>query len=262
MRLPSFKPITILDKKTERTLLLKSSRGDREARNFLIENNQFLVLKIANLYRCDAGVGVDFEDMIQEGNVGLIKAVDRFKVRKNVRLSTYATYWIHQRIGRFIMERGRLVHLPVNLQYKFYKAVKKLSESETSKISKAQQSSFSGLNQGSDITKDSDLSHYPQSIDDVHMIHALKCRNVELEKLISILDIEKYLERVVGIDEVQKKIIKLHIGLYDSPRDFVEIGKILNEPSSRVRGWYERAIFTLRGEMAGSREVFEEDLCI
>ncbi len=237
------------------------SKGDKEARDFLIENNQFLVLKIANLYRHAAGMGLDFEDLIQEGNVGLIKAVDKFNVRKNVRLSTYATYWIHQRVGRVLMEKGGLVHLPVNLQYSFYKAVKRLNEKPNSKLSETVKKSFDGFRKG-EITKDSELSHYPQSIEDIPLIHVLKCRNIELEQRISILDTEKYLERAVGISEFQKKIIMLHIGLHDNPKDFDEIGKMYGITASKIRSRYDRAIWALRGEVAGSRKVFKEDLCI
>jgi RNA polymerase primary sigma factor len=262
LHLPSFKPITILDRESERKLLIRASKGDLEARNFLIENNQFLVLKIANLYRHAAGMGFDFEDMIQEGNVGLIRAVDKFKVRNQVRLSTYATYWIHQRIGRGLMEKGRLVHLPVNLQYSFYRAVKKLNDNPNAKISKKEIHSFRGFGHGGDINKDSELSHYPTSIEDTNLHHVLKMRNVDLEKRISLMDTEKYLNRTKGITDLQKEVIKLHIGLDGNSKDFVEIGKILGKRPSTVRSLFDRGVFLIRNEIQGAREIFKEDLCI
>jgi RNA polymerase primary sigma factor len=262
VRLPSFKPIKILDRKSERKFLIKTSKGDLEARNFLIENNQFLVLKIANLYRHGVGMGLTFEDLIQEGNIGLIMAVDKFKIRNQVRLSTYATYWIHQKIGRVLMDKGRLVHLPINLQYSFYKAVKKLKENPRAKISKKELKSFRGFGHGGDINKDSELSHVSKSIDDIFMQHRLKTHNIELEKRISVLDTETYLNRCRALSAVQRQVIALHIGLYGHPRDFDEIGDILHKRPSTIRGWYDKSMYLLRREMTGGVQELKDDLCI
>ncbi len=99
----------MLDAAEERYLSGRAREGDREARRRLIESNLRLVISIAKKYR---GRGVAFEDLIQEGNAGLIKAVERFDPALGNRFSTYATWWIRQAITRAIADHARAVRLP------------------------------------------------------------------------------------------------------------------------------------------------------
>ena len=99
----------LLDAAEERYLSGCSREGDREARRRLIECNLRLVISIAKKYR---GRGVAFEDLIQEGNAGLIKAVERFDPALGNRFSTYATWWIRQAITRAVADHARTVRLP------------------------------------------------------------------------------------------------------------------------------------------------------
>ncbi|MBA3389328.1 MAG: RNA polymerase sigma factor RpoD/SigA [Rubrobacter sp.] len=99
----------LLDAAEERYLSGRAREGDREARRRLIESNLRLVISIAKKYR---GRGVAFEDLIQEGNAGLIKAVERFDPALGNRFSTYATWWIRQAITRAIADHARAVRLP------------------------------------------------------------------------------------------------------------------------------------------------------
>ncbi len=99
----------MLDADEERELSRRVREGDEEARKRLIESNLRLVISIAKKYR---GRGVSFEDLIQEGNAGLIKAVERFDPALGNRFSTYATWWIRQAVTRAVADHARTVRLP------------------------------------------------------------------------------------------------------------------------------------------------------
>jgi RNA polymerase primary sigma factor len=102
--------IVLLSAQGEYDLAVRIDRGDRAARNHLIEANLRLVVSIAKKY---VGQGMALEDLIGEGNIGLIRAVAKFDASKGFRFSTYATWWIKQAITRSILEGTRAVRLPV-----------------------------------------------------------------------------------------------------------------------------------------------------
>ena len=102
----------LLDADEERELSRRTHEGDKRARRRLIESNLRLVISIAKKYR---GRGVMFEDLIQEGNAGLIRAVEKFDPAMGNRFSTYATWWIRQAVTRAIADQGRTVRLPAHV---------------------------------------------------------------------------------------------------------------------------------------------------
>jgi RNA polymerase primary sigma factor len=101
----------LLDKRQERRLAMRIECGDEGARRHMIEANLRLVVSIAKHYR---GRGVPMLDLIQDGTLGLIRAVDKFDWRRDLKFSTYATWWIRQAVQRSVLTHGRPVRLPVH----------------------------------------------------------------------------------------------------------------------------------------------------
>jgi RNA polymerase primary sigma factor len=103
----------------------RAKAGDKRARQRLIEKNLRLVISVAKKYR---GMGLPFEDLIQEGNVGLMKAVEKFDPDRGWRFSTYATWWIRQAVQRAVADKGRTIRVPVHMGDKIRKMARVYNE--------------------------------------------------------------------------------------------------------------------------------------
>ncbi len=118
----------LLTAEAEKALARQVEQGDRSARNRMIEANLRLVVKIAKRY---LNRGLPFLDLIEEGNLGLMKAVERFSLEKECRFSTYATWWIRQSIERALVNQSRTIRLPVHISddiSRMLKCSRKLSQ--------------------------------------------------------------------------------------------------------------------------------------
>jgi RNA polymerase primary sigma factor len=108
----------LLSHQEEIDLSRRAKAGDKRARQRLIEKNLRLVISVAKKYR---GVGLPFEDLIQEGNIGLMKAAEKFDPERGWRFSTYATWWVRQAVQRALADKGRTIRVPVHMGDKIRK---------------------------------------------------------------------------------------------------------------------------------------------
>ena len=244
----------LLTAEEERDLSKKVRRGDKKARGRMIEANLRLVVSIAK--RC-MGRGLQFQDLIAEGNIGLIKAVEHFDERRGCKFSTYATYWIRQAVERAVLNQAETVRVPIHVANDISKM--KRTEMELKRSLKRDPSvSEVGDKMGVSgryvkklsavvrkstsidcaISEDCDETLLDRLVDERSSSPAEligeESRNAELRKLLDTLD------------EKEKNIIGLRYGLECEPETLENIGAKFGVTRERVRQIEVRALSKLK----------------
>ncbi len=250
----SIKKYPLLTAEEEKTLSERIARGDREARKRMIESNLRLVVNIAKRYM---NRGLPLQDLIEEGNIGLIRSVERFKGSKGCKFSTYATYWIKQSVERAIMNQALAVRLPIHVtndiskMNRVRKELKKLLKREPTPVEIASRMGVSGRY----IKRLSNISHKVCSIDatlggDTDETLLDKLEDTRFPEPIELMSAEirsKEIEEWLSVlDENEQKIIRLRFGLDCEPETLEKIGKRFGVTRERIRQIEARALNKLR----------------
>ena len=249
--------VPLLTAQQETELAKRIAEGDEEAKQDLVQANLRLVIAIAKRY---AGRGMPFLDLIQEGNMGLIKAVDKFDYTKGFKFSTYATWWIRQAIARAIADQARTIRIPVHMVetiYKITRAQRQLVQ-ELGREPTAEEISdrLDGALSADRIREIQRINQEPVSLetpigeeDDSHLGDFLEDKEVETPNEYttkSLLKDELY-EVMSDLTEREQKVLKLRYGLEDNhPRTLEEVGKEFNVTRERIRQIEAKAIKKLR----------------
>ena len=236
----------LLTGEEEKELAKKSARGDKEARERLIRSNLRLVVSIAKKY-LKKSKGLTLLDLIQEGNIGLMKAVQKFDWKRGLKFSTMATYWINQAIRRALSDKARIIRLPVHIVENLYKlnaAKKRLSNILNREPTPEELASEIGL----PTSKVQKLLKYLQDVVSLEMpISEDKESSLKTliadpftpspEKTASLSVLKEQLKKVIqDLNPKERKIISLRYGLEDGiEHTLEEIGKLFGITRERVR---------------------------
>lgn len=234
----------LLTAQEERELAERISKGDESARNRMIESNLRLVVKIAKRYM---NRGLPFLDLIEEGNMGLIKAVERFKISKECRFSTYATWWIRQSIERAIVNQSRTIRVPVHVSDDINKLIKVTREliTDLKREPKPEEVAEAMDVDVSYVTRLMVLVNKTYSIErpmgennDYSLMDTLEDSS-SVDPASFIEDINKYMcvsEWLSQLNENEREILTLRFGLNDKdPQTLDTIGQLFGVTRERIR---------------------------
>ena len=255
MYLKEIGKVPLLSAEEEIELAKRMELGDQEAKKRLAEANLRLVVSIAKRY---VGRGMLFLDLIQEGNLGLIKAVEKFDYRKGYKFSTYATWWIRQAITRAIADQARTIRIPVHMVETINKLIRvsrqllqELGREPTPEEIAAEMNM--PVDRVREILK---ISKEPVSLEtpigeeeDSHLGDFIQDDNVPVPADAAAFTLLKeQLEEVLGtLTEREQKVLTLRFGLEDGrARTLEEVGKEFNVTRERIRQIEAKALRKLR----------------
>ncbi|WP_083755767.1 RNA polymerase sigma factor RpoD [Caldicellulosiruptor saccharolyticus] len=255
MYLKEIGKIPLLTPEEEIELAKRIEQGDEEAKKRLAEANLRLVVSIAKRY---VGRGMLFLDLIQEGNLGLLKAVEKFDYRKGYKFSTYATWWIRQAITRAIADQARTIRIPVHMVETINKLVRvsrqllqeKGREPTPEEIAKEMNMPVEKVREILKIAQEpvsletpigeEEDSHLGDFIPDDDALAPSEAAAYSMLK-------EQLLEVLDSLNEREKKVLKLRFGLEDGrARTLEEVGKEFNVTRERIRQIEAKALRKLR----------------
>jgi len=247
--------VKLLTAQEELALAKRVKRGDKKARELMITSNLRLVVKIARDYE---GLGLPLLDLINEGNIGLIKGVERFDPTKGAKLSTYASWWIKQAVKRALANQSKTIRLPIHVVDKvahIRRAEVKLREAFDRDPTDEEVAEHLGLNPRR-IQQYRDASRSPVSLDAPFEAEETKSLSETIadnnadEPFARILrDNDRVLvrEALAELDERETKILSLRFGLEDgTPRTLEEIGEHFAVTRERIRQIQEEALTKMR----------------
>ena len=251
--------VSLITPKEEIILARRIKRGDRQAREQMITANLRLVVKIAHDYE---GLGLPLLDLINEGNIGLMKGVERFNHRKGAKLSTYASWWIKQSIMRALANQSKTIRLPVHVVDKvahIRKAEVKLREAFDREPTDQEVADHLGLNPRR-IQQYRDASKAPVSLDApigfdepqrISEVVADPNAAAPFDRLIRENDSKLVQEVLATLTPRENTILAMRFGLDDgTPKTLEEIGERLGVTRERIRQIQEEALKKMRVQIA------------
>ena len=262
MYLKEIGTVPLLTAEEELRLAKRKAEGDESAKERLIEANLRLVVSIAKRY---TGRGMSFLDLVQEGNLGLIKGVEKFDYTKGYKLSTYATWWIRQSVTRALADQARTIRVPVHM----VETINKMSKMQRKlTLELGYEPSVSELAEALEMSEDKvmeimQIAREPASLetpigeeDDSNLGDFVADSNaVTPEGNVESVMLREHIDALLGdLKERERQVIVLRFGLEDGhPRTLEEVGKEFNVTRERTRQIEAKALRKLRNPVRSKR---------
>lgn len=251
----TIKDVPLLTAKEEKELARKAKKGSKVAKRKLITSNLKLVVNIAKHY---TRYGLSLMDLIEEGNLGLIRAIEKFKPSKGYRFSTYAAWWIRQAITRALIDQGRTIRIPVYMSEiiaKYKKTEERLRQKlgrsptrqELAKSLKLPVKKISEIELW--MNKKASLEAPVGEEGDSQLLDFIETTSIgDTEKEIEhFFKHQEVLDLLSNLSEREKKVLDLRFGIEDGePKTLAEVAKLLRISRERVRQIEERALKKLK----------------
>ena len=262
MYLKEIGTVPLLSADEELVLAKRKAEGDEHAKERLIEANLRLVVSIAKRY---TGRGMSFLDLVQEGNLGLIKGVEKFDYTKGYKLSTYATWWIRQSVTRALADQARTIRVPVHM----VETINKMSKMQRKlTLELGYEPSVGELASALDMSEEKvmeimQIAREPASLetpigeeDDSNLGDFVADNNVVTpEGNVESVMLREHIDALLGdLKERERQVIVLRFGLEDGhPRTLEEVGKEFNVTRERIRQIEAKALRKLRNPVRSKR---------
>ncbi len=252
--------VKLLTPQEEIALAARIKKGDEQARAHMIEANLRLVVKIAHEYE---NMGLPLLDLINEGNIGLIKGVERFDPAKGAKLSTYASWWIKQSIRRALANQSKTIRLPIHVVdavAHIHRAEMKLHESldreptdaeiadelglDARRVRQYREAAKTPVSLEAPLGMDDDSDHFSEVVADTRA-------EAPFDQLVKESDQEMVQEVFATLSPRERTILSMRFGLEDdTPRTLEEIGEIYGVTRERIRQIQNEALKKLRTKVA------------